>query len=152
MKYGLLFILSLHISIPFVHADALKTETLFIETSTNQTASITVEIADTDELRRIGLMGRDHIPQNTGMLFVFDQLEFPRFWMKDTKVFLDMVYINEKGIINGIHENAIPNDLTPISAPGAVKAVLEIAGGEAKRLGISKGNRVVSPLLQKDMK
>ena len=126
-------------------------EPLQIQTST-QTVAFDVEVANTPEIRQTGLMNRNSLPQNTGMLFVFEEITSPQFWMKDTKIKLDMVYIGEDGLVKGIHENAIPFDKTPIPSPAPVLAVLEIAGGSAKTLGISKGDKVIHQIFEKDLK
>lgn len=126
-------------------------EPLQIQTST-QTIIFDVEIANTLETRAMGLMHRDSLPQNGGMLFVFDVLSWPKFWMKDTKISLDMIYIGEDGVIKGIHENAIPHDTTPITPPIPAIAVLEIAGGSSKTLGISRGDKVIHKIFEKDLK
>lgn len=126
-------------------------EPLQIQTST-QTIDFDVEIADTPETHAKGLMYRDSLPQNGGMLFVFDTLSWPQFWMKNTKISLDMIYIDEKGIISGIHPDAVPYDETPIPPPAAALAVLEIAGGSTKTLGISTGDKVIHRIFEKDLK
>ena len=126
-------------------------ETISINTS-RQTIPLTVEIADTDEERMQGLQGRTSLDKNAGMLFIFETVNKPQFWMKDTPIPLDMIFISDGGVIMGIHENAIPNSLTPIPAPSPILAVLEIAGGTAKSLGISKGHTVNYKVFQKDTK
>lgn len=125
-------------------------EPLQIKTST-QTLVFDVEIADTDETQAYGLMNRDKLAPNSGMLFIFDVLSWPKFWMKDTKISLDMIYIGEDGVIGGIHENAIPYDETPIRPPAAALAVLEIAGGSSKTLGIARGDKVIHQFFEKDL-
>jgi uncharacterized protein len=126
-------------------------ESLQIET-TKQTLVFDVEIADTQEERRIGLMNRESLPNNGGMLFIFEEVIFAQFWMKDTKIPLDILYIGEDGIIKGIHANALPNDETPIPPPAPALAVLEIAGGSAESLGIVAGNKVIHKIFEKDLK
>ena len=126
-------------------------EPLTIETS-KQSIVLDVEIAYTQEERSLGLMNRDSLAPNSGMFFVFDVLSMPQFWMKDTKISLDMIYIDEKGFVAGIHANAIPYDETPIQPPGPALAVLEIAGGSAERLGIAKGDKVIHRIFEKDLK
>ena len=111
-----------------------------------------VEIADTQEERRVGLMNRDSLPKNGGMLFVFGEDVYVHFWMKNTNLYLDMIYIGEDGAIKGIHANAIPNDETPIPPPSSAFAVLEIAGGSAENLGIEVGNKVIHRIFEKDLK
>lgn len=98
-----------------------------------------VDIADTTEKRTIGLMFRDKMGADSGMLFVFDDEIERAFWMKNTLIPLDMLFIDRAGKIVHIHENAIPHDLTPVSSRGPAFAVLEINGGRSKALGLSPG-------------
>jgi uncharacterized membrane protein (UPF0127 family) len=107
-----------------------------------------VELADTDEARERGLMFRSEVPAGTGMLFDFQDVEPVAFWMKNTEVPLDMLFIGADGQIRHIHANARPFDETPIPSVVPVQAVLEIAGGEAARLGIHVGDRVRHPIFK----
>lgn len=145
MKYFLCFL-----SLFFVISCA-KATPLYIQTKT-ETIVLNVEIADTPETRATGLMNRDLLPENHGMLFLFETETQPQFWMKNTKISLDMIFIGNDGLIKGIHENAIPEDLTPITAPEPIISVLEIAGGATKKLNISAGDKVIYNLNEKDLK
>jgi uncharacterized membrane protein (UPF0127 family) len=131
-------------------------DSLVIELKSGSSIGFQVEIADTFEKREKGLMGRDSLPDNHGMLFLFDEPSTPAFWMKDCKIYLDMIFIGADGLIKGIHHKAIPGDLTPIPSPEPVIAVLEILGGTSEKLRISKGDKVIHPRLehpaQKDLK
>ena len=80
-------------------------------------------------------------------VYLFIQDKTPAFWMKNTLIPLDMVFIDEKGLILGIHNRAIPHNLTPISPSGPVKAVLEINGGQAEKLGLRVGDPIISSSL-----
>jgi len=133
------------------YADVPMNE-LIIETHLKQSIPFQVEIADTKEKQKKGLMGRDSLKPRTGMLFVFEKPAKIQFWMKDAKIFLDMIFIGEDGVIKGIHEKAIPYDTTPITAPEPVLAVLEIEGGTAKTLGISRGDKVIHKIFEKGLK
>jgi uncharacterized membrane protein (UPF0127 family) len=77
-----------------------------------------------------------------GMLFVFEDEAEQNFWMKDTLVPLDMIFIRADGVISRIHANAIPHDLTPIPSRGPALAVLEVRGGQAEVFGLRPGDRV----------
>jgi uncharacterized membrane protein (UPF0127 family) len=102
-----------------------------------------VEVADTPEELQQGLMNREGLADDAGMLFWFGHP--PRvvsFWMKDTLIPLDMLFITADGTISGIHQEASPNDLTSISSEEPVIAVLEIAGGRAAALGIKAGDKI----------
>lgn len=104
-----------------------------------------VEVMDTEETRAQGLMFRESLPRYSGMLFVYDRPEAVNFWMKNTVIPLDMVFLNEYGRVVYIHENAIPRDLTPIFGGRDIKMVLEINGGLARRLGLSEGVQMRHP-------
>ena len=101
-----------------------------------------MEIASTPlELER-GLMDRTSLGQGAGMLFLFQYPAIQQFWMKDTLIPLDMLFIDEHGKIINIHRNAKPNDLTPIPSASPALAVIEINGGGAKLHDIRAGDIV----------
>lgn len=105
----------------------------------------TVEIADSPAERAQGLMFRKALPPRNGMLFVYDTPRQVAFWMRNTFISLDLIFMDATGTIRHIHPNAQPLDETPI--PGATandpaperKLILEIGGGEAARLGLATG-------------
>ena len=118
-----------------------KVEPLSIATETDASL-FTVEIADTDELRERGLMFRQRIPEDRGMLFDFGEPRGVAMWMKNTYISLDMLFIRADGSIAYIAENTLPKSLDTIGVNEPIKAVLEIAGGAAKRRGIRAGDIV----------
>ncbi len=102
-----------------------------------------VEIALTPAAQQKGLMFREQMDEDYGMLFVFPGKEADRaFWMKNTLIPLDMVFIRKDGVIHHIHENAIPKDLTSVPSNGPVMAVLELNGGTAAKMGLKPGDVV----------
>ncbi|WP_044008366.1 DUF192 domain-containing protein [Leisingera methylohalidivorans] len=105
-------------------------------------AGFAVEIADTEAERAQGLMFREELPRGAGMLFVYDSPQPAAFWMKNTLIPLDIIFLNEHGLVTSVHENAVPGDLTPIPGGGAVFAVLEINGGLARAYGIAAGSQM----------
>jgi uncharacterized protein len=113
----------------------------------NKIAEIHVEIADDDAERSRGFMFRRDIPENTGMLFLFSRPQRVSFWMKDTFVPLDIIFISPDLRISQIHYNAVPHDLTPISSNTEVSAALEVKAGEVARLGLKKGQKIRHPAL-----
>jgi uncharacterized protein len=119
----------------------LRTEPLSIATR-HGTVRLTVEIADDDQTREIGLMCRKHLAADRGMLFDFKRPQDVAFWMKNTLIPLDMVFIGADGRVVSIARDAAPMDETPIPSAGAVLGVLEIAGGRAAALDIRPGDRV----------
>ncbi len=101
-----------------------------------------VEIADSSAEREKGLMFRKNLPDGQGMLFDFDSEQDIAMWMKNTYIPLDMIFIRGDGRISRIAENTTPLSTAIISSEGPVRAVLEVAGGTASRLGIAPGDRV----------
>lgn len=107
-----------------------------------------VEMAVTPDQLRQGLMYRRSLAADAGMLFDFGGDQPVSMWMKNTLIPLDMVFIAGDGQVVGVTERAVPQSLAIISSPGPVRAVLEINGGAASRLGIRPGDRVVHPIFQ----
>ncbi|OHD05446.1 DUF192 domain-containing protein [Sphingopyxis sp. RIFCSPHIGHO2_12_FULL_65_19] len=101
-----------------------------------------VEVARTDAEQDRGLMFRTSLPADGGMLFPFQKPRIGSFWMKNTLIPLDMIFIRADGSIDRIAENTIPESLEPVVSGGEVSAVLELAGGTAARLGIDESAKV----------
>ena len=118
-----------------------KIEPLTIATDGDATM-FTVEIADTDMSRERGLMFRQRLPEDRGMLFDFGEPRPVSMWMKNTYISLDMLFIRADGTIAYIAENTVPKSLDTIGITEPVKAVLELAGGTAKKNDIHAGNVV----------
>ncbi len=108
-------------------------------------AQFTVEIADDDAERAQGLMFREHLPRSAGMLFVYDRPQQVSFWMRNTLISLDLIFVDATGTVVRVHENAVPLDETPIPGGGQVLAVLEINGGLAGAMGIGAGSELRHP-------
>ena len=110
-------------------------------------AQFSVEIADDTAERAQGLMHRAALPASAGMLFIYDQPQPAAFWMKNTLLPLDMIFIDAAGRVTRVHENAKPLDETPIPGGDGVLMVLEINGGLARRIGIAPGAELAHPRL-----
>jgi uncharacterized protein len=106
------------------------------------------EVMKTPEQRSKGLMFRQFMPEDRGMLFDFDREEPVAMWMRNTYIPLDMLFIRANGVIHRIHERAQPLDETTIPAGAPVRYVLEINGGVATKLGLKAGDRVKHPLIK----
>jgi len=106
-----------------------------------------VWLADSPQRQAQGLMFVRSLPDMRGMLFVHEQPRPMSMWMKNTYIPLDMVFIDGKGRIQQIVEQTTPHSLALIQSKEPALAVLEIAGGEAKRLGIHAGQQVSHPAL-----
>jgi uncharacterized protein len=105
-----------------------------------------VEMAVTPEEQARGLMFRRELPDRQGMLFDFHREQPTSFWMKNTYVPLDMIFIRADGRILNIAENTVPLSEALVSSSGPVRAVLEVIAGTSKKLGIAAGDRVVHPI------
>ncbi|HVY51606.1 MAG TPA: DUF192 domain-containing protein [Devosia sp.] len=103
--------------------------------------AFTVEIADTDAARERGLMFRTSLAPDAGMLFDFHQEQLVTFWMQNTLIPLDMIFIAADGTVKTIHVNARPMDTSTIPSEVPVRFVMEIPGGRAKEIGLAPGDR-----------
>lgn len=126
---------------PHPTSPAFVTEPLSIDTARG-TLKFQVEIADSDAERQHGLMYRTSMPQMHGMLFIFDEAAPRSFWMHNTYMPLDLIYIGPDGKIVSIVNNAQPFDDTPLPSRYPANGVLELYAGEAGRLGIQPGDQV----------
>jgi len=121
----------------------LSTQLRIVAAETGDIHTFNVELAETPEQRERGLMFRQEMAADAGMLFDFG---VPQrrvyFWMKNTMIPLDLIFINDQGIVAHIHENAVPlsEDLLPSVHP--IRAVLEINGGMSKKLGLQVGDKI----------
>ncbi len=105
-----------------------------------------VELALNDAERSRGLMFREKLGPYDGMLFDFHREAPVSFWMKNTLIPLDMIFIAADGTIRSIHANAVPHSVETIPSQFPVRGVLEINGGSAKLLGIKPGDKVKHPI------
>jgi len=101
----------------------------------------TIEIADTEAEREKGLMFRTSLAPDAGMLFDYHQEQEAAFWMQNTLIPLDMIFISAKGVVKSIHVNARPMDTTPIPSGGLIRFVMEIPGGRSEEIGLKVGDR-----------
>ncbi len=109
-----------------------------------------VEIADDDAERSRGLMFREEMARSAGMLFVFEYPQTVSFWMKNTLIPLDMIFLDDTGTVVKVHHEAVPGDATAIPGGDNVLAVLEINGGLAERYGIGAGSELQHGAFGKD--
>ena len=108
-------------------------------------ALFAVDVADDAEERAQGLMFVEQMPTMKGMLFVYDHPQRVSFWMRNTLIPLDMVFVGADGVVDNIHSMAQPLDETPIFGGTDIQYVLEINGGMAERLGLSVGDQMQHP-------
>lgn len=113
--------------------------------SAEATHEFKVEVASTDRQRAQGLMLRETMAGDHGMLFVFDAEGDRYFWMKDTPLSLDIIFADADGVIVRIAERTTPFSQKIIPSREAAMFVLELNAGQSEKLGISAGDRLVSP-------
>jgi uncharacterized membrane protein (UPF0127 family) len=122
-------------------------ETLQIVTSSG-THEFHVEIAKDDATRARGLMNRPFLPADRGMLFEFDREAPVSFWMKNTYIPLDMIFISRAGVVTNIVEKAEPLSERVIPSGPPCMAVLELNGGAAASIGLKVGDKVRHPFFK----
>ena len=121
---------------------------LEIETGDGTRHVFQIELATTPEQKSQGLMFRRSLAPDGGMLFVYPSDRTITMWMRNTLIPLDMVFIAADGRIVKVAQRTVPMSLATISSGGPAKAVLEVNGGTAARLGLEPGDRVVHPAFQ----
>lgn len=114
-------------------------------------ARFRVEVADDVQERATGLMFRETMAAQAGMLFVYESPQSVAFWMENTLIPLDMIFADATGTVTRIHENAIPRDRTPIPGGDNIQYVLEINGGRAAALGITVGSQIQHPAIDPEL-
>ncbi len=106
----------------------------------------TVELAETPAQQEQGLMFRQSLAPDAGMLFDFKEPTVATMWMRNTLIPLDMLFVDQHGRIVNIAQRAVPESDATIAAAAPVRAVIELNGGTAERLGIKPGDRVLYPI------
>lgn len=106
-------------------------------------AAFRLELAESTAETTQGMMFRRSVPEGTGMLFIMPEERFQSFWMRNTYVPLDIIYISSDGRVVSIQANAQPLNETPLPSEGPAKYVLEIAGGRSAALGITPGTQLL---------
>lgn len=124
-----------------MRAETLHPEPLVIVTDDGP-VSFQIEIADTAESRAIGLMHRPSMAMDQGMLFCFDGVRKVMMWMRNTLISLDMIFIDQHGLVSSIAPNNVPLSEQIIASVEPVLFVLELNSGSAKKYQIKKGQRV----------
>ena len=118
---------------------------LSITTTSGKTHRFTVEVARTPEEQAQGLMNREALAPDRGMIFPYERPAPQSFWMKNTLIPLDMIFVRADGTVARIEANTAPLSLDPVASGEPVGAVLELAGGRAAELGITAGAKVEWP-------
>lgn len=120
-----------------------ETDSLVIATAAGERHDFTVELALTPEQQARGLMFRESLAEDAGMLFVYPSDRNIAMWMRNTLISLDMLFLDRRGRILRIAERTTPLSEATISSGRPARAVLEVPAGTARRLGLSRGDRVL---------
>jgi uncharacterized protein len=131
------------LSVPLA-AIAAGTGTLVLKTDSGE-HSYSVEVADTDRERARGLMFRRSLPDTSGMIFLYEPPQPVGMWMRNTYIPLDMIFIAADGTVRRVAANTEPFSTDIIASGGPVAAVLELNAGQAARIGVKPGDRVIFP-------
>lgn len=146
-KFLYLFIIG-WLSFSSLNANEIKfKKSLIVIKTQNSEYIFNVEVAETALERSRGLMYREQLKQNEGMLFIYPEKQIIKMWMKNTFIPLDMIFIDENGKIIKIIKMTSPKDLTPIGPEVKLKSVLEINGGLTSYLNINIGDKIIYPYL-----
>jgi uncharacterized membrane protein (UPF0127 family) len=124
---------------------AAELSSLTVVTSSGKMFGFNIEIVDTPDERRQGLMGRETLADDAGMLFIFDDEKKRSFWMKNTPLSLDILFFDKNGQYVSHHAEAVPHSLNSIKSGGPAKYVLEINAGLTEALGIGRMSRILLP-------
>ena len=111
---------------------------------------LNVEVADSAEERAIGLMHRQSMPHNSGMWFIYETPRTVAFWMRNTLIPLDIIFVDQHGEVQKIHMNALPMDETPIPGGDNIQFVLEVNAGLSERYGLGAGDFIRHPSIKQD--
>ena len=111
----------------------------FLASNGDTVTAFRLELAESTAETTQGMMFRRSVPEGTGMLFIMPEERFQSFWMRNTYVPLDIIYLSSEGIVVSIQANAAPMNETPLPSEGPAKYVLEIAGGQSAAFGINPG-------------
>ncbi|WP_158598446.1 DUF192 domain-containing protein [Notoacmeibacter ruber] len=124
----------------------LSTDPVPVTVDGREDIAIMVEIATTPAEAAAGLMYRKEMEDDHGMLFVFDRSSKRSFWMRNTLMPLDIIFVGEDGKVDSIRRGK-PLDETPLGSDGTAKFVLELKAGQAEEFGITKGTVLNHPVI-----
>lgn len=122
--------------------DSAAASRVLLQPATGEPVPVEVEIAATPEARQLGLMYRERLDPGKGMLFVFPQLAPQSFWMKNTKIPLDILFIDDAGKIVRLHARTTPFSESSLPSDTPVRYVLEVPGGYCAEHDIGEGDTV----------
>jgi len=140
----LLGLFLLFLVIPKLSFAEFLVKDLLISNSNGDIELFTVEIADNDKTRSIGLMERENIPFGTGMLFIWEEEAYRNFWMKNTPSSLDILFFDGDGNILNVVENTEPFSLKNIQSSKPSQYVLELVAGSSKIFNLYTGSKILN--------
>ena len=140
----LLGLFLLFLIIPKLSFAEFLVKDLLISNSNGEIKLFTVEIADNDETRSIGLMERENIPLGTGMLFIWEEEAYRNFWMKNTPSSLDILFFDGNGSFLNVVENTEPFSLKNIQSSKPSQYVLELFAGSSKLYNLYMGSQILN--------
>jgi uncharacterized membrane protein (UPF0127 family) len=138
------FLIALALSVPPDSDFAASTGTIVLKTETGD-HNYDIEVATTDQERAIGLMYRRSLPENSGMLFLYDRPQPAAMWMKNTFIPLDIIFIAPDGTVLRIETHTEPFSTRSIYSAGDIVGVLELNAGQADKIGLKRGDKVIFP-------
>ncbi|MFC2136169.1 DUF192 domain-containing protein [Bacteroidota bacterium] len=106
-------------------------------------SKIDIELAEDEEKRANGMMYRNKMEENQGMLFIFPREERQSFWMMNTVLSLDMLFVNSQNVVVNIHKDAVPFDKSSYASTGPAQYVVEVNAGYCDKYGIEPGDKIV---------
>tara|TARA_Y100001970_G_C14097003_1_gene783277 strand:- start:243 stop:662 length:420 start_codon:yes stop_codon:yes gene_type:complete len=121
---------------------AFKRRSIMISSSNQSCNHFVVWLAETRNQQTRGLMYVKSLPKNTGMLFIYPNSNIRSMWMKNTFISLDMIFIDENGIVSSIEKNTEPQSLKTIRSEKPIKYVLELAGGKTDQIKLIEGDHI----------
>jgi uncharacterized membrane protein (UPF0127 family) len=129
-------------------AITFKKDTVSVKKADGKTLDFSVEIAEKQAQREEGLKHRNRLPEDQGMLFLFEEDTYVEMWMKDTPIPLDILFLDSAGKVVHIAPKTVPNSTTIISARREARGVLELAAGVAEKNSIKVGDQVIYPFFR----
>lgn len=127
-----------------IEIEFIKEGDLVLKNNDSIIKKLDVEVANTDSERQIGLMNRSSMLENRGMIFVFDEDNTSGFWMKDTRIPLDIIFVGQDSTVINVQKNAKPYDEHNYPATAPYRYVLEVNGGSADKWGVKDGETKLS--------
>lgn len=123
-------------------------EDIVVQTPAGEKVAFTVAVAKTPEEQQKGLMFVEEMPMAQGMIFVYPQQSIAKFWMKNTLIPLDILFFDATNTLIHIEASARPGDLNPRGPDVPICSVLEINGGQAQKLGLNLGSKLITNFAQ----